>query len=327
MEKGRKFILSYNRIVLLAILGGLLFTSCGVSAPVRVVSQLPTLPPTAIKAVEATKVAATVTATVTRTSLPSPIPTSTATPTVVASTTATLEVIPTATNPPVQTLGLHSCVANSPLLQRGVVTGIADGDTIEVQIDGNSYKVRYIGIDTPETYDPNNPPQYYSQEATDRNTALVAGKEIILVKDVSETDRYDRLLRYVFVDGLFVNLELVQGGFAYAKAYPPDTACHDVFTTAQQSAQAAGIGLWMVTGDTRLAATLPPATTSGCPQGCTESQPGCEIKGNINSEGVKIYHVPGGKYYAKTIITPSDGERWFCTVDEAVANGWRAPLN
>ena len=63
---------------------------------------------------------------------------------------------------------------------------------------------------------------------------------------------------------------------------------------------------------------------SACPLGCTEPPAGCDIKGNINNEGVKIYHVFGQDFYDKTIIDPEKGERWFCTSDEAIANGWRA---
>jgi hypothetical protein len=62
---------------------------------------------------------------------------------------------------------------------------------------------------------------------------------------------------------------------------------------------------------------------SACPQGCSVPPPGCLIKGNINNEGVKIYHVPGQDYYDKTKISPEKDERWFCTPAEAEANGWR----
>jgi len=61
----------------------------------------------------------------------------------------------------------------------------------------------------------------------------------------------------------------------------------------------------------------------GCPGGCTEPNPNCQIKGNINSKGEKIYHMPGQRYWEQTQIKPEDGERWFCTEEEAVAAGWR----
>ncbi len=67
-----------------------------------------------------------------------------------------------------------------------------------------------------------------------------------------------------------------------------------------------------------------PSPVSSCPNGCVTPPPGCAIKGNINFETKeKIYHVPGGEFYDQTTIDPRDGERWFCTEQEAVANGWR----
>ena len=68
----------------------------------------------------------------------------------------------------------------------------------------------------------------------------------------------------------------------------------------------------------------PTATPTGCPQGCTYPPPGCVFKGNISvNTGEKIYHVPGQQYYNDTIISPEKGERWFCTDEEAIRNGWR----
>jgi murein DD-endopeptidase MepM/ murein hydrolase activator NlpD len=62
----------------------------------------------------------------------------------------------------------------------------------------------------------------------------------------------------------------------------------------------------------------------GCPKGCTEPPPGCDIKGNISQRtGERIYHLPGQRYYDKTVIAPEDGEAWFCTEAEARENGWR----
>ena len=67
-----------------------------------------------------------------------------------------------------------------------------------------------------------------------------------------------------------------------------------------------------------------PAPSEACSEGCVSSKPGCVIKGNISLRtGERIYHLPGQKYYGKTVISPEDGERWFCTEEEAVANGWR----
>jgi endonuclease YncB( thermonuclease family) len=124
------------------------------------------------------------------------------------------------------------------------VIDVIDGDTIRVLINGVDHTVRYIGIDAPETEDPAEPVQRMSREATEANRDLVEGKTVLLEKDVSETDRYGRLLRYVFVGDTFVNHELVRLGFAEAKAYPPDTRYRDLLAGAEREARAASRGVW-----------------------------------------------------------------------------------
>jgi len=123
----------------------------------------------------------------------------------------------------------------------GIVTRIIDGDTIEVAIGENAYIVRYIGIDCPEV---SSPQDTYGIGATQKNKDLVFGNKVILIKDVSETDQYGRLLRYIFVDDIFVNYELVAQGYATSVAYQPDIACLGTFLFAEQSARNAQIGLW-----------------------------------------------------------------------------------
>jgi len=132
------------------------------------------------------------------------------------------------------------CVAPAAPL----VTRVIDGDTIEVDIGGTIYKVRYIGIDTPELDDKR--PEYctLAQEATRLNRELVAGKTVRLEKDVSGTDNFGRLLRYVYVDGIFVNAELVRQGLAWAKAYEPDIKYQDYLDELEMEARQAGRGLW-----------------------------------------------------------------------------------
>jgi micrococcal nuclease len=130
--------------------------------------------------------------------------------------------------------------------QLATVASITDGDTIRVLIDGVNYPVRYIGIDTPEIHDG---VEWMGQEASDANAGLVAGREVVLEKDVSETDQYGRMLRYVWLqDGsawLLVNLELLRLGVAQVTTYPPDVKYVDrIYLPAQQAAVAAGIGLW-----------------------------------------------------------------------------------
>lgn len=123
--------------------------------------------------------------------------------------------------------------------QPAQVVNIVDGDTIEVNIDGATYPLRYILVDTPERGQP------FAAEATAANQRLVAGKTVYLVKDVSEVDRYKRLLRYVYLaDGTFVNAELVRQGFAVVATFPPDVTLEAEIRAAQQEAINASRGLW-----------------------------------------------------------------------------------
>ncbi len=216
---------------------------------------------------------------------------------------------------------LYRCLAGKDAMQVGEVTRIVDGDTIHVEIDGVDYPVRYIGVDTPEL-NSGNP---VADLATKENSGMVEGKTVVLIKDVSETDPYDRLLRYVLVDNVFVNYELVRDGMAVAKEYPPDTICHEFFHQAQDQAKAEVMGVWAIKPtDTQIVLTT--QSVGQCPTGCTTELPRCDIKGNISSSGEKIYHMPGQRDYDKTKISPEKGEKWFCTEEEAQTNGWRRAL-
>lgn len=136
-----------------------------------------------------------------------------------------------------QTLG----ILDNAKLETATVNRVVDGDTIELS---DKRKVRYIGIDTPEV---TNTPECYAQQAKEKNVTLVEGKQIQMEKDVSETDRYGRLLRYVYVDNVMVNLSLVEEGFATAATFPPDVKYKDLFLEAQKRAEKENVGLW---GDT-----------------------------------------------------------------------------
>jgi len=118
------------------------------------------------------------------------------------------------------------------------VTRVLDGDTIDVEIYGQEYRVRYIGIDTPESGSP------CADDATQVNVGLVWQETVTLVKDESETDRFDRLLRYVYVGETFVNAELVARGYATSVRFPPDIASAYYFDQLQASASASGLGCW-----------------------------------------------------------------------------------
>jgi len=120
--------------------------------------------------------------------------------------------------------------------ETATVVRVIDGDTIEVDLDGWRYTVRYIGINTPETNRPSRGVEFYGPEASARNRELVEGKTVRMEFDVSSTDRFDRLLGYVYVDDEMVNATLISEGFAVASTFPPDTKFADRFENIQMQA-------------------------------------------------------------------------------------------
>ena len=119
------------------------------------------------------------------------------------------------------------------------------------------------------------------------------------------------MLRYVYIDRIFVNDYLVRQGYAHSSSYPPDVKYQQQLQEAQQDAQKSEKGLWSACSNQNMSNTTP------------YNKEGCSIKGNISSNGEKIYHMPGQKYYDKTVIDESRGERWFCTEEDAASAGWR----
>ena len=118
---------------------------------------------------------------------------------------------------------------------------VIDGDTVELE---NGDRVRYLGIDTPETVHPDKPVECYGPEASDRNKELVEGKVVSLLQDGRDRDDYDRRLRYVFIDGTFVNGDLVWGGFAYARSYAEVPLLYQTLVQLERGAREAERGLW-----------------------------------------------------------------------------------
>jgi micrococcal nuclease len=125
--------------------------------------------------------------------------------------------------------------------QTAKVVRAVDGDTIELE---NGDKVRYIGIDTPETVDPRKSIQCFGIEAKSYNENLVLNKTVRLEKDVSDKDSFGRLLRYVYVGDIFVNDKLVREGYARVSTFPPDVKFSDQFLAAEREAREANRGLW-----------------------------------------------------------------------------------
>ncbi|MCA1670958.1 MAG: thermonuclease family protein, partial [Actinobacteria bacterium] len=128
---------------------------------------------------------------------------------------------------------------------------VIDGDTVVVSFAGREENVRLIGIDTPESTDPSQPAECFGAEASERTAELLpAGTEVRLERDVEARDRYARLLAYVFrkPDDLFVNLALVEEGYAATLTIEPNVAYVDRFVAAATDAREQGLGLWSTCG-------------------------------------------------------------------------------
>jgi endonuclease YncB( thermonuclease family) len=123
------------------------------------------------------------------------------------------------------------CIPRLDSYEIATLIDVIDGDSIRVAIQDSAFEVRYIGVNTPEYYSDQRPAAI---EATKFNKELLSSSEIYLFKDISETDKYDRLLRYVIANGKFINLEMVKSGHAQAKKYFPDISCQDTFDQSQK---------------------------------------------------------------------------------------------
>lgn len=141
--------------------------------------------------------------------------------------------------------------------EEAVVTRAVDGDTIEVEVTarvegpgagdaavGESYDVRLLGIDTPESVSPREPVECFGREAAAATAALLEGATVKLVVDVEERDGFDRLLRYVYLGAELANARLVANGYAHAYTYPPNVRHSRLLVALQQDAREGSRGLW-----------------------------------------------------------------------------------
>lgn len=207
---------------------------------------------------------------------------------------------PTATLIPTQTqlemiYEMYPCLPRDGEVSSGEVIEVVDGDTIKVKIGLDTYSLRYIGIDCPECNAQADSAVIYGQTANERNNHLVAYKQVLLLKDVSEVDQYGRLLRYVFVDSTFVNYELVKQGYAHAAAYPPDEACYQFFAEAEREASQKSLGFW---SSSFIPPTVTPLPTEDARAGCDPCYPSVcipDVYYDLDCKDVpyKRFSVPG----------------------------------
>ncbi|WP_281887857.1 thermonuclease family protein [Paenibacillus sp. YYML68] len=211
------------------------------------------------------------------------------------------------------------------------VSRVVDGDTFET---ASGRKVRLIGVNTPESV--GGKVEYYGKEASAFTKSQLTNRKVLMFKDAGDTDRYGRLLRYVFVEDepMMYNELLVVSGYANPMTVPPNVMFADRFTAAERKARAASAGLWAKSngGDVSQGSSSSGAggaadargsgsTSAGGANAAKTEAAGCSeptIKGNINSAKERIYHVPGGRYYEQTVA-----EQMFCTEQEAIDAGFR----
>jgi len=183
------------------------------------------------------------------------------------------------------------------------VQRVVDGDTIVLD---NGLKVRLIGVDTPETKHPNKPVEYYGKEASAFTKRMCEGKRVRLEYDWEKTDRYGRILAYVFViEGgteLFLNAEIIKQGYGHAYLkYPFNDEYMKSFREYEMQAREKGLGLW------------------GGKQEVSKEDPGKKVQQQeaitvyITKSGAK-YHIDGCRYLSKSKIP--------ITLQEAVQRGY-----
>lgn len=144
--------------------------------------------------------------------------------------------------------------ADAPAAEPGAATvvRVVDGDTVVVEIGGGEERVRLIGIDTPESVKPDTPVECFGHEASEHTASLLPeGTAVRLVRDVEPRDDFGRLLAYVHRadDDLFVNLAIIEAGYARPLTIPPNVAHADEFVAAARRAESSDAGLWSACGE------------------------------------------------------------------------------
>ena len=195
----------------------------------------------------------------------------------------------------------------------GKVIGISDGDTFTLLTsDKQQVKIRLAEIDAPESAQP------YGNRSKQTLSGLIFSKDVRVA--VQTIDRYGRTVGRPYVGDLDVCEEMIRSGAAWVyRQYVIDKGLFDI----ESEAQAARRGLWALPEAEQVA---PWEWRRGL-NNSVERSDNCNIKGNINSKGDRIYHAPGSRSYGATKINESKGDRWFCSEEEAKAAGWRAPRN
>ena len=232
-------------------------------------------------------------------------------------------------------------VADDNRITMAQVVKVVDGATVDVEIDGQLFRVRYLGIEIPEPATTGPDGANLGERARDFNSHLVSGQTVELEKGAVDTNSFGLAIRYVYVDGEMVNEALLTNGYATVASFPPDFKYKSSFELAEEEAKRERRGVWTPKSPTTGQEVLQPTPakvkpfsggTLPLPPNIRNKATICDysetvqpvIKGNVDTRtGELIYHVPGGFFYSTTEVSESDGDRWFCTEGEALAAGWK----
>lgn len=220
--------------------------------------------------------------------------------------------------------------------EKAEVTDIIDGDTIKVRMNHQDYKVRLILVNTPETVHPYKKVEFYGKEASKFTSDNLLNKTVFLEQDVSDTDKYNRLLRYVWLRKpkedspteeelaeYCFNSILLENGYADISTFPPDIKYLDFFQTRAEIARTKKLGLYAgqkhshnkkrKNKNKKYKKKRQKKTKQKTNKKVSKNL----IQGNINS---KIYHVPGQRWYNRM---NESNVVYFETEKEAIAAGYR----
>ena len=164
------------------------------------------------------------------------------------------------------------CIPSNTQRTQALVAKVIDGATIEVATATETLRVKYIGLEAPKITPKL---EWQAPQALVTNERLVRGKYVTLVQDVTNTDVDGFYLRYVIVDNIFVNYDLILQGYARVVNTPPDISCQNSFLAAQVEAQTAVAGIWSATPVPTFTITLSPTITNTPRPATATSQPVC----------------------------------------------------
>ena len=144
---------------------------------------------------------------------------------------------------------LMSCGSGATTENKVLITilNVIDGDTVEIDINGNTERVRLIGVNTPETKHPTKPIECFGPEASAYLTQLLPkGTHVRIERDIEARDRYGRMLLYLYreLDNLFINLDLVLRGYGTPMSIEPNIFHRNDFVHAAALAETINVGLW-----------------------------------------------------------------------------------